>query len=152
MKNRIYAISLLLSLMVVLCHDMIPHHHHDDLAFNFSISYEKDDHGHKHQQNKDNQDNHDSQQNGESSSEYNHPFPIHNHISQANVFNIERTRVLESNSQIRDTILLIYNKLFIVDCIKPPELNSNPYEEPPFLISSLCSLKAIALRGPPSIA
>tara|TARA_R110002050_G_scaffold85091_1_gene181555 strand:+ start:18309 stop:18761 length:453 start_codon:yes stop_codon:yes gene_type:complete len=148
-KNKIYAISLLLSFLVVLSHELIAHHHHDDLAFDFSTKYEHiddDDHGHD----KDNHHNHDSQKENESS-EHNHPFPFHHHVSATNDFNIERTSVLESNSQIRNVALLIFAKLFLVEFSKPPNIEGNLYGEPPFLIPSLSYLEAFALRGPPAI-
>lgn len=149
MKNKIYAILLLLSFLVVLSHELIAHHHHDVMAFDFSTKYEHN-HADNHTHDKDNHHNHDSQKE-KKDSEHNHPFPFHNHISATNDFNIERTSVLESNSQIRDVALIIYIELFVGEFSKPPNLEGNLYGEPPFLITSLFEPGAIALRGPHSI-
>lgn len=149
MKNKIYAISLLLSFLVVLSHEMIAHHH-DDLALNFSLTYEAYiEHEHKHPYSRENQHNNNSQQE-EKNSEHNHPFPFHQHISATNDVYIERTNLLESNSQIRDVSLLVYTELFRTELSKPPNLEGKLYEDPPFLLLSLSYLEAFALRGPPS--
>jgi hypothetical protein len=151
MKNRIYTISLLLSFLVVLSHEMIAHHHHEDLALNFSDSYEQDDDlEHKHLHEGEHQHNHDSQKE-EKDEEHNHPFPFHLHITAASNFNIERTNLLESNIQIRDISFLIFTEIFQLAFLKPPNIEGNLCGEPPFLISSLCNPEANALRGPPSI-
>jgi hypothetical protein len=150
-KNKIYAISLLLSFLVVLSHEMIAHHHHVDLALNFSDMYEHDDdHERKHPHEGEHQHNNDSQKE-EKSTEHNPPFPFHHHISATNDFTIERTNLLESNTQIRDVSFLVFTELFRIEFIKPPNLEGKLFKEPPFLISSLCNPEAIALRGPPSI-
>lgn len=148
MKNKIYAISLLLSFLVVLSHELIAHHHHD-LAFYFSTRYESvDDHEHPHD--KENHHNHDSQ-NEEKNSDHNYPFPFHHHISTTDYFNIQRTNILESNTQFRDIAFFIVAELFRVEFSDSPNLEGNLYGEPPFLKTSLCNLETIALRGPPSI-
>jgi len=148
-KNKIYAISLLLSFLVVLSHEMIAHHHHDVMAFDFSTKYEhNDDDDHAHD--KDNHHNHDPQQD-QKDSDHNHPFPFHYHISATNDFNIERTSVLKSSSQIRCVALLLFTELFIGEFSKPPNIEGNLFGEPPFLKSSLCNLEAFSLRGPPSL-
>jgi len=150
-KIKFYAISLLLSFLVVLSHEMIVHHHHVDLALNFSGTVEHDDdHEHKHLHEGEHQHNHDSQKE-EKSTEHNHPFPFHHHILATNDFTIERTNLLESNTQVREVSLLIYTELFRTELFKPPDLEGKRFKEPPFLISSLCNPEAIALRGPPSI-
>jgi hypothetical protein len=151
MKNKIYAISLLLSFLSVLSHEIIVHHHHDVLALDFSVNNEHDaDYEHKHLLDKENQHNNDSQEE-EKSSECNHPCFFHQHFSATNDLNIERKKLLESNTQVRKFALLIFTELFIGEFLKPPKLGGYLYGQPPFLISSLCKLEANALRGPPSI-
>lgn len=140
MKNKIYAISLLLSLLVLLSHEMIDHHH-DDLALIFSVTYENDDdHEHKHDSQKE-----------EKSTEHNHSFPFHQHLSATNDVYIERTRLLESNIQFCDVSFSVFTELFRTELSKPPDLEGKLYEELTFLISSLCNLEAFTLRGPPAI-
>lgn len=144
-KNKIYAISLLLSFLVVLSHGMIAHHHHEAMALDFSVGYvHDDDHEIKHPH------CHDSQKENENP-EHDHQFPLHHHISATNDVFIERTNLLESNIQIRDVCSLYYFELFRIAFYKPPKLAGRLYKEPPFLISSLSYLEAFALRGPPSI-
>lgn len=151
MKNKIYAISLLLSFLVVLSHEMIFHHHHEELALDFSVSCEHDaNHKHKHHQEEKHSHNHDSKKE-EKKKEQKHPFPFHQHISATNDVYIERTNLLESNIQIRDISFLVFTQLFRTEPSKPPNLEGKLYEEPPFLIPSLSYLEAFALRGPPAI-
>lgn len=151
MKNKIYAISLLLSFLVVLSHEMIPHHHHEVTALNLSDSnVHNDNHELKHHQGEEHQHHHDSE-NEEKKTEHNHPFPFHQHLSVTNDIYIERTNLLESNTQIRDVSFIVFTQLFRTELSKPPNLEGKLYEEPPFLIPSLSYLEAFALRGPPSI-
>lgn len=140
MKIKIYAISLLLSFLVVLSHEMIPHHH-DDLALIYSVTHENDD-GHEHK--------HDSQKE-EKSTKHSHSFPIHQHLTASNDVYIERTRLLESNIQFRHFSFFVCAQLVRSDLSRPPNLEGKLYEEPTFLISSICSLEVFALRGPPVI-
>ena len=151
MKNRIYAISLLLSFLAVLSHEMIPHHHHEVLELNFSVSNEHDaDHEHKHHQEEGHQHHHDSEKE-EKKKEHNHPFPFHQHISSASDIFIKRPNLLESNTQIPNIAFLVYTELYRMEFLKPPNLEVSLYKEPPFLNSSICNLEAFALRGPPYI-
>lgn len=140
MKNKIYAISLLLSFLVVLSHEMIPHHH-DDLALIHSVAHENDDdHEHKHDSQKE-----------EKSTKHSHTFPFHQHLTPSNDVCVERTRLLESSIQFRHVSYFVCTPLIRTDLSKPPNLEGKLYEDPIFLISSICSLEAFALRGPPVI-
>lgn len=151
MKNKIYAISLLLSYLVVLSHEMIAHHHHEAVALDFSVSnLHDDDHEFKHSHKGELPHSHDSQKENESP-KHNHSFPFHQHISTTNDVYIERTNLLESNIQIRDVYSLFYAELFRIEFYEPPNLEARRFAEPPFLISSLSYLEAFALRGPPPI-
>lgn len=151
MKNKIYAISLLLSFLVVLSHEMIAHHHHEAMSLNFSVSNVHDvNHELKHPHEDELPHSHDSQKENESS-EHNHPFPFHQHISATNDVYIERTNILESNTQLRDVSFLAFIELFRTELSKPPNLEEKEYKEPSFLIPSLSYLEAFLLRGPPAI-
>ncbi|MDF1547721.1 MAG: hypothetical protein P1P88_07850 [Bacteroidales bacterium] len=118
---------------------------------NFSVSnVHDDDHELKHHQEEEHQHHHDSEKE-EKNTEHNHSFPFHQHISATNGVYIERTNLLESNTQVRDVSFLVFTQLFRTELPKPPNLEGKLYEEPPFLIPSLSYLEAFALRGPPSI-
>lgn len=138
---------------MVLSHEMIAHHHHDELSSDFFVTFEADiEHEHKHPRSRENQHNNiDNSQQEEKDSEHNHPFPFHHHISATNDFTIERATILESNNQIRDISFLVFAELFRTEPAKPPNLEGKLYEKPPFLITSLSYLEAFALRGPPTI-
>lgn len=152
MKNRIYAISLLLSFLVVLSHQVISHHHHDSLADDFFTSLKKVD-GHEHNDNT--HHHHDS--NGENNNEkdtdkdHNHPFPLHHHVYADNDFDCTRTNIQKSKTSNHSIKILTVLCLFHWDYSEPPNLTSYSFGEPPFLINSLFEPGAIALRGPPSI-
>lgn len=149
MKRKIYAISLLLSFLLVLSHELIEHHHHhhEDLAFDFSARYEHDT-GHDHLHGTMN--HHHESNNTEKDSEHNHPFPFHHHFCVINDFEIERINLLEGNSQIPNAASFIISYLLIVEFVKPPNLERNLYGEQQFLKSSLFNPAANALRGPPA--
>lgn len=127
---------------------MITHHHHEDLALGFSVNYVRDNNGYKHD--KENTHNHDSQKK-ENDSGHKHHFPRHHHVFTACDLDIIRTNLLESNTQIRDIAMSVVLKLFSVDFSVPPNFEDKLYFERKFLISSLCKLETIVLRGPPAI-
>jgi hypothetical protein len=148
-KNKIYAISLLLSFLVILSHELMPHHHHD-MALIISGRYEHDDER-DHHHDKEDHHQHDSQDE-EENSERNHPFPFHQHISATNDFVYARTNLHESNSLNKVAILFVVSVVFNTDFFDPPGPANNSYRNKPFLITSLFNPEAYALRGPPSIA
>jgi hypothetical protein len=150
MKNRIYAISLLLSFLVVLSHEMIPHHH-EDLALNFSVSCKHDEvHEHNHHHKEGHQHNHNPKKE-EKSKKHNHSFPFHQHVSATNDLYIIRPNLLESNTQIRNILFLGCFEICRLEVLKPPNFEVDYNKEPPFLISSIFNLVAFSLRGPPAI-
>lgn len=138
MKNKIYAISLLLSFLVVLSHEMI-HHHHELVADNLFDSQSQVDS--PVEKNKDR----------DLSKEHNHPFPIHHHISATSDFVSARTNIQESNPVNKISSLFGVSDVFQTDFFKPPILSTNRFGDKPFLISSNYYPAANALRGPPSI-
>lgn len=139
MKNKIYAISLLLSFLVVLSHEMILHHHHELVADNLFDSQSQVDSPFE----KSNEKN--------STKEHNHPFPIHHHISATSDFVSARTNIQESNPVNRISSLFRVSDVFQTDFFEPPILSSNRYRDKSFLISSNYYPAANSLRGPPSI-
>ena len=139
MKNKIYAISLLLSFLVVLSHEMIIHHHHESVAFNLFDSQSQVDSPFE----KSNERN--------STEEHNHPFPLHHRISATNDFVSARTNIQESNPVNKISSLFGLSDIFQTDFIEPPILSSNRYRDKSLLISSNYYPAANSLRGPPSI-
>lgn len=138
-KNKIYAISLLLSFLVVLGHGMIPHHHHESVAGNLFDGQSLVDFPDE----KTNERN--------SSEEHNHPFPIHHHISASSDFVTARTNLQESNPLNKTSSLFVVFVVFQTDFSEPPSITTNRYKDKPFLISSDSYPAANALRGPPAI-
>ncbi len=138
-KNKIYAISLLLSFLIVLSHEMILHHHHEPAADSLL----------------DNQSLVDSF--GENSKEkcsneeHNHPFPLHHHVSAICNFVYARTNLQESNPLNKISILFLVSVVFQTDFFESPCLSTNPSKDKPFFISSVFYPAANALRGPPAI-
>ncbi|MCT4586850.1 MAG: hypothetical protein N4A71_03450 [Carboxylicivirga sp.] len=148
MKLKIYSISLLVSFLAILSHQMIPHHHHDDLLDSVSISQiqveehvHHDSHGHHH--------HHD---NNHSDETHSHSFPPHNHSLASEEYSFARL-IVDSGTTLKVTS-------FIVLYIKPTESiddqllidKERRYSDIPFLINSLFQPGAIGLRAPPCMA
>lgn len=151
MKRKIYAISLLLSFLVVLSHQVISHHHHDTLAYDFTSNIEKDD-GQKHVHNDNHHDSHEEDNSQkDTDKDHNHPFPPHQHISATNEFDCTRTGIQQTNTSNHSIKIITVLCLFLRDYSEPPNLTNYSFGESPFLINSLFEPGAIALRGPPSI-
>ena len=139
MKNKIYAITLLLSFLVVLSHEMILHHHHEPVADNlFDVQSLVDPF---------------SENSTEKSSteEHNHPFPIHHHISTTSEFVSARTNIQEANPVNKISALFIVSVIFQTDFFEPPCLSINRFRNNHFFTPSTFYPGANALRGPPAI-
>ena len=154
MKRQIYAISLLLSFLVVLSHELINHHHHDLKAIDLSLihkQHEADDHHHgdKHHHHHDSAEDKKKQKNPKE--EHNHSFPFHHHLSETNDFVLVRTNHTQSNSQYQINVLYLALEVLKSDVIEPINSTEKRYKDKSFLISSNYSPAANALRGPPSI-
>ena len=138
-KNKIYAISLILSFWVVLSHEMIHHHHHDSMADGlFSNQSDVD-----FSDEKINERNSDD--------EHNHPFPLHHHSLATSDIVYVGTNLLKSNSPNRISTLLVMSIVFQDDYYKPPCTTSHLYIINRLIVSSLFNPEANALRGPPAI-
>ncbi|MBZ0243768.1 MAG: hypothetical protein K8F24_11170 [Bacteroidales bacterium] len=138
MKNKIYAISLLLSFLVVLAHGMIPHHHESVAVNLFDGQSLVDFPDEKTNERK-------------SSEEHHHPFPHHHHISATSDFVSARINLQESNPLNKTSSLFVVFVVFQTDFSEPPSITTNRYKDKPFLISSDSYPAANALRGPPAI-
>jgi len=135
-------------------HQMIPHHHHDTVVFDFTHSHvEVEKHHHKHNGEHHHHDTHErSDDKKDVQTKHKHPFSNHQHVSATEDFDCTRTNTQQTKSNIQSKNLFVSLSLLHKQKIKPPKLNKCSFEEPPFLISLLSEPAAIALRGPPSIA
>ncbi|MDP2338876.1 MAG: hypothetical protein Q8N05_20980 [Bacteroidota bacterium] len=139
MRKNILAISLIVSFLMVVIHEMIPHHHHgmdDDIEL-FS-----------HQQHNSNQNN-----NSETGNANHFPFPAHHHVSASEGFDIVRLGTgLERNFNFSvSSCFLIPQYLSWFPEAEPPEntfytVITVPKSSHPFIISPN------AMRGSPSVA
>ena len=153
MKKKIYAIGLLLSFMIVLGHEMIPHHH----GYNFDIqdvatpqpkhhSHHHSD-GHHHHHKTTEQDKADN-----SRKNHDHPFPLHHHLSTDYGFDCIRID-LRKNVELQSILLMVLTTRLTDTEILPPEIEFLKYfANKPFRIKSIFEPGAIGLRAPPSIA
>lgn len=138
MKNKIYAISLLLSFLVVLSHEMILHHHHESVVDNlFDGQSLVDSFGEKNKEKCSNE-------------EHNHPFPLHHHISATSDFVYARTNIQDTNPVYKISTLFVVSVVLPIDFFEPPCLSINRFKDKFFLISSNYYPAANALRGPPA--
>jgi len=140
--------------MLVLSHEVIPHHHHDSIMGEIYALHKHDeqDSRHKttvHHHHADNQ-KHNSPQNPEKGAS--DRFPLHHHhISPTNDFDYLRMNV------IRDVVfnfhlLAVINTFFQTVLSEPPELDFIRFTEKPFYITARFEPGAIGLRAPPSFA
>lgn len=153
-KRKIYTISLLLSFLVLLSHETIPHHHHDFELDEFS-SFHKYDEQYSHHKTDDNH-NHDvgnqkHNHSNDSEKEHNHTFPFHHHISPTNDFDYLRFGSLR-NIVFNLSLFTVLNSFANSSISEPPELGFIRFTDKPFFVTTIFEPGAIGLRAPPSIA
>ena len=137
MRKNIIAISLIVSFLMVVIHEMIPHHHHDmedDIEL-FSHQHHTDTQG--------------------SSSETDHdnhfPFPVHHHLSASEGFDLVRVSKNLEREITSPFCFIVADHLLRIPDSEPPESTilsdlTIPKNSHPFIISPN------AMRGSPSIA
>lgn len=147
MNRKIYAITLLLSFMVVFGHMMIPHHHHESFEVEFSGSVSNHSHTHNgehyhshHEEESENQHEEHSDQN----------FPQHFHLSSSDDIELVRLNCSWTQDYKQVNQNLISSELFIHTFFEPPIISGNAYTF--FEIPSNPQFKpqANSLRGPPT--
>lgn len=138
MKRRLIAISILFSFMLVVVHDIIPHHHHEMEEF---LTFSHEDHHHD--------EDHD---NGKGHHDHNIPFPFHQHFSATDSFEL----IQKSPNLNRSLCLtLILNNSCIQDLYsiyKPDPPGICKYPEISANILSPVFISPNTLRGSPSIS
>lgn len=153
MKNTIYAISLLLSILIVLGHDLFPHQHDglDYGSIDIPVEIQTEPH-HSHNGHHDHdadhpteRENHKSENNRKSS------FPYHNHFYSDTDFDYTRLNSNNSVSVKQSTTSLAFHASLNNDFTQYPGYTICYYRTKPLLIRSLYQPAANPLRGPPAI-
>ena len=151
MKSKIYAISLLLSFLVVLGHLMVPHHHHEtsnteNLSNN---THQTHSHSHNgtHHHHHESEDSENEREDNEDSG-----FPQHFHFSATNDFDFIRLNKISSNDVKLCNQDLLTSQLFFWELDKPPIVIVKPNFELGRHFFTQNKPGAYSLRGPPSIA
>lgn len=141
-----YSILLLLSFLLALGHEMIPHHHHE---MEDMYSFLSDSHTHQkavtlHT----NADPHSKLVDLEE--EHDHSFPDHKHISLDSDFDYLRVDLKKNISISQVQILATINFVFVVANYSL-ELETTEFVDPSSRIVSLFKPGIIGLRAPPFI-
>ncbi len=149
MKKEIYAISLLLSFLVVFGHMMVPHHHHESLTIEYSskLNQQKN---HSHPHNGKHHHSHDDENDNQAANHSEHSFPQHFHISATDEFDLVRVNQAGGNNYITDNQYLINSELLPMRLFDPPNISPNTFSD--FFAKSQYEPGANGLRGPPTIA
>jgi hypothetical protein len=135
---------------------MVPHHHHEFLAYDFPSHIDEQHnqahHNHKHHHPHDTDDK--SKENRDTKSNHDHSFPIHQHFFSADDIQFIRLNVKESGQPNRNTCKITFDSdLFSYLLFKPPDkkpiqysywnsdglkyfyfCTSNPLRAPPYLV------------------
>jgi hypothetical protein len=149
-KEKIYSISLLLSFLVILSHEIIPHNHHDLEEYSVSFQFDIYDH-HHHADDTDHQHHGEKSFPQEKESKKQHNFPYHQHLSADNGFDYIRI-VTKKGLNVAYSPVAVLFALDSIEIAHPPETGFNRFKVKPFLISTMFEPGAIGLRAPPSIA
>ena len=150
MKKEIYAISLLLSFLVVLGHMMVPHHHHESFTIEYSSTLNQQE-AHSHPHNGKHHHSHDHDEN-DNQADHNseHNFPQHFHFSATDDFDFIRVNLTGKINYITDIQYSINSELLLKRVFNPPNISPNTFSD--FIAKSQYEPGANGLRGPPSIA
>ncbi|MGV8830205.1 MAG: hypothetical protein ACWA6U_18005 [Breznakibacter sp.] len=150
-RLRIYSILLLLSFIVALSHEMIPHHHHALEEYVVSFQTHNTDHHHHHSDDGELFGHEEDSQDAEKENKHQHNFPFHHHLSSSEDFDYLRID-LNQKSVATFQVVAIHHSINLLIIVPPPEIDIIPYKEKPFFITSLFDPGATGLRAPPSIA
>jgi|GEM_PF-2271170 hypothetical protein len=150
MKQRLYSIVLLLSFLIVLAHDAIPHQHHDvhDVVFSFpfkGFNNHKHSHGPDHCHHPDGR-HQQGDQNGNGTG-HKHEFPTHHHLNGEDYHYLR-------NQEVKETIVFftLIAVIFTQHNITSPffgEVDTSPLRVRPFIPAIMFQSAAVGLRAPP---
>lgn len=153
-KQKVYSILMLLSFLVILCHEIIPHHHHEEIMEEFSAFHNEDSH-HIHPE-----ETHFHSTSGDKirnnilapDNHHKHAFPLHHHILTS--FDNDFVRLDAKEYAPLKPLAL---RLFIIEDIFRETLKSADnkilrFPERPPLIISVFEPGAVGLRAPPCVS
>ena len=150
MKKEIYAISLLLSFLVVFGHMMVPHHHHESFTIEYSSKFNQQE-AHSHPHNGKHHHSHDHDENDNQAADHSeHSVPQHFHFSATDDFDLVRVNQTGKINYITNNLYLINSELLPKRLFDPPNISPNTFSD--FFAKSQYEPGANGLRGPPSIA
>jgi hypothetical protein len=150
-KVKIYSILLLLSFLVFLCHEIIPHQHHDhttEYSSNNSSNEEKHSHGGKDHFHKSDLD---EQHQGEpdEKDEQNHAFPLHHHFLASSDYDFIRLNSKNTISFQASLIQLFLAEKMSSGLLKDFDSRFSKIPEHPPRLKSKFEPGTIGLRAPP---
>ncbi len=149
MKLKVYSITLLLSFLIVLSHEMIPHHHDvDDYSFLFGFDFSE---RHHHAYDTDHHHHGGEHHSHKPEKEHPHSFPFHQHLSVDNGFDYIRINAKEDLNAACISIADLYI-IGISTIVPSPDIELIRFRDKPFLIPANFKPGAIGLRAPPAIA
>jgi hypothetical protein len=154
MKMKFYSILLLVSFMVVICHEIIPHHHHDYLTEYSSATSPKVemhshggvDHFHK--------SDHDEQHQGEpdTKDKKNHAFPLHHHFLASSDYDFIRLNSNNTKPFQASLIQLFLTEKMSSGLLKDFDSRFSKIPEHPPRIKLKFEPGCIGLRAPPYLS
>lgn len=153
MKLKLYSISLLLSFLTLLSHEMIPHHH-VDMAFDnisgFHKPTAKHHHSESHQHHHDTKKRHDRSDGDKDDSKT--KFPLHFHSTATKHLSSVRQTVKNYSSTVNTIKAIRYSIYSIFRSKELPITDLFRDTEIPFRIKPKYEPGATGLRAPPCIA
>lgn len=150
MNEKFYSVSLLLSFLIILSHEIIPHNHHD--LEEYCVSLQSDVYDHHHQS-----DDTDHLHHGKEGfphkqeNKHHHNFPFHQHLSADNSFNYIRIDLTKYAKRAYSSFAVLFGFVSI-EIAHPPEIDLMHFKVKPFLVSTMFEPGSIGLRAPPFIA
>lgn len=152
MNRKVYAISMLLSFLVVFGHMMVPHHHHESFELEYSNPQShKSNHSHTHDgKHHHSHDEEESENQNEEHSDQN--FPQHFHFSATDDFDLARVINSLTQDYKQDLRSLISEELFFHKFYEPPNISEPANIDFARPTITQYEPEANGLRGPPYIA
>jgi hypothetical protein len=150
-KVKIYSILLLFSFLVILSHEIIPHHHHEDFSDNsWIIRYKVEEHSHNgkvhfHHSHTNEKHNDDS----DSKDQRKRSFPIHHHFFASDDFDFIRLKTKNTKPNHASLVQLFLTKKISLGLFNPSDNQCPKFPDHPPRIKALFKPGTIGLRAPP---